>query len=210
MERTTTPEQWNELGLAFQQGRGRDTDHVKAAQCFMKAAAQGHAEAQANLAMCYANGEGVAHDPGEAVRLFGMAAEQGDAFAQYSLGVCCYQGIGTAQDPLKAIEWFKKAAEQGEENAIYNLEALNVKRCPTCMKWDTIYSQRIHNGKDDMLVCINEQCPDWYIVYNFATREVISGKICPTCGNKRDPFNSGAWVCWNEKCSQYKQIDRRF
>ena len=210
MDESRTPEQWNALGMSFQDGNDREKDPVKAAQCFKRAADRGLAEAQANLAMCYANGAGVARDMESAIHLFKAAAAQGDAFAMYSLGVCYYQGTGVTEGKLEAINWFIKAAELGNENASYNLETLNVKRCPTCKKWDTLYSQKIHNGMEDMVVCTNSHCPDNNTIFNATTRMLISGKKCPLCGRARTPLNAGSWICWNGGCPAYGKQDSRF
>ena len=50
-----------------------------------KAAEQGVAKAQYNLALCYAKGNGVAKDKAEAVKWFRKAAEQGHEKASEAL-----------------------------------------------------------------------------------------------------------------------------
>ena len=196
----------NNLGDIFIQ----TGDLTQGVYWLQKSAEQDNVWGLTNLAMCFLNGDGVVQSENQAAALYMRAAELGDSFAQYSIGVCYFQGIGVEQDLSKAIEWFKKAAEQGDENAIYNLSELNVKQCPTCMKWDTIYSQRRHNGIEDMVVCINEDCPDYYVVYSYETKQIISGKECPECGSNRTPLNAGAWTCWNTGCPLHGEIDRRF
>ena len=68
----------------------------------MRAAGQGLAEAQYNLALRYYNGEGVRQDYAEAVRWVRLAAEQGDARAQANLGVMYGNGEGVPQDYVEA------------------------------------------------------------------------------------------------------------
>ena len=63
----------------------------KAFTLFRKAAEQGLAAAQNNLAICYYNGDGCADDFDEAVRYYQLAAEQGLLSAMTNLGECCLQ-----------------------------------------------------------------------------------------------------------------------
>ena len=53
---------------------------------FLKAADQGYATAQFNLALMYYNGRGVPRDYQAAARWYRKAADQGNAKAQYNLG----------------------------------------------------------------------------------------------------------------------------
>ncbi|WVM92675.1 tetratricopeptide repeat protein [Halopseudomonas pachastrellae] len=94
---------------------------TRAAEYYLKAAEQGHADAQYNLALLYDHGEGVALDDREAVRWYTAAAEQGDASAQYNLAIMYDEGEGVPVDDRRAIEWYRKAAEQGHADAQYNL-----------------------------------------------------------------------------------------
>ena len=68
----------------------------------MKAAEQGHADAQQDLGCCYYNGGGVEHGMGKAVQWWTKAAEQGHAEAQWFLGDCCKYGTGVVRDEVKA------------------------------------------------------------------------------------------------------------
>ena len=96
---------------AFNRGRsfyvaGKFED---AAKWFRKAAEQGNAGAQYNLAVMYDKGLGVPQDYSEAVRWYRKAAEQGDALAQYNLGVMYANGEGVPQDYAEAVRWYRKA-----------------------------------------------------------------------------------------------------
>ena len=86
-----------------------------------KAAEQGDAMAQYNLAAMYANGRGVPKDYREAMRWYRKAAEQGDASAQCNLGLMYENGRGVPKDDREAVLWYRKAAEQGNAMAQYNL-----------------------------------------------------------------------------------------
>ena len=66
----------------YAKGRGVRQDDAQAAQWFRKAAEQGVAQAQYNLAVMYAKGRGVRQDGEQAVQWFRKAAEQGYPQAQ--------------------------------------------------------------------------------------------------------------------------------
>ena len=78
-----------------------------------KAAEQGDAAAQFELAGCYLQGDGVDRNLAEAARWLRRAAEQGLADAQYLLGVGYYNGDIVEQNPVAAVKWFRRAADQG-------------------------------------------------------------------------------------------------
>ena len=80
-------------------------DLAEAAGWYRRAAEQGLAEAQHNLAMCYAEGRGVQQDDEEAVVWSRRAAEQGDALAQFSLALMYGMGRGVPQDNIEAHKW---------------------------------------------------------------------------------------------------------
>ncbi|MBU4290605.1 MAG: SEL1-like repeat protein [Verrucomicrobia bacterium] len=101
-----------------------ETNYVEAAKWFRKAAEQGDATAQFNLAACYHNGQGVPTNYVEAVKWFRLAAEQGDAKAQYNLAVYYDNGRGGATNHVEAAKWFRKAAEQGHAEAQFWLGRL--------------------------------------------------------------------------------------
>ncbi|GHS89015.1 hypothetical protein AGMMS49957_11500 [Synergistales bacterium] len=93
-------------------------DYEKAFDCYLKAAEQGHAEAQCELGWFYfgyydCKRSGVCEDKGKAVFWFKKAAEQDDARAQWALGDRYYYGEGVQEDDEMAVFWFRKAAEQG-------------------------------------------------------------------------------------------------
>ncbi len=90
-----------------------EKNYTEAVKWFRKAADQGDAEAQCNLAVCYALGQGVSQDHAEAAKWYRRAAEQGVALAQYQLALCCYQGQGVPKNDLEAFKWLSKAAEAG-------------------------------------------------------------------------------------------------
>jgi TPR repeat protein len=60
-------------------------DDAQALFWYQKAAAQGYADAQANLALMYIEGQGVPQDYGIATEYLSRAAEQGHVGAQHNL-----------------------------------------------------------------------------------------------------------------------------
>src|SRR5439155_216236 len=101
-----------------------EMDSGKVAELYQKAADQGSAYAQYNLAWRYENGEGVPKDSGKATELYQEAANQGNADAQYNLAWRYEDGEGVPKDLGKAAQLYKKAADQGDADALFNLALL--------------------------------------------------------------------------------------
>jgi TPR repeat protein len=109
------------LGICYANGDGVMKDTMEAVKWYRKAADQGVARAQCNLANCYYHGQGVAKDYAETVKWLRKAAEQNYARAQYDLGYCYENGCGVMKDYAEAVKWYRKAAEQNDVDAQYNL-----------------------------------------------------------------------------------------
>ncbi len=73
-------------------------------------AAQGVAEAQANLGLLYYDGQGVPRDYIKAREWFEKAAAQGHAGAQNNLGALYEFGHGVKQDSVRAYMWYNVEA----------------------------------------------------------------------------------------------------
>lgn len=110
--------------LAFQYETAPAPDLRRAHEYYGKAAAQGYAMAQSNLASLYLFGKGVPRDPGKALDWSLKAAEKGNAVSQERLGIMFYAGDGVPQDALKAEFWLVKAAGQGLPSAQARLGAM--------------------------------------------------------------------------------------
>lgn len=80
---------------------------------FRKAAEQGHASSQYELAFGYWETENYT----EAAKWVRKAAEQGDAEAQGLLGTMYSSGEGVVRDYTEAVKWVRKGAEQGDAKA---------------------------------------------------------------------------------------------
>ena len=79
----------------------------KAFAAYEKAANDGHAGAQYNLATFYIEGKQVPQDYNKAVELFEQAANQGLKDAQFNLAAMYHQGAGVPKDEQKAEYWAK-------------------------------------------------------------------------------------------------------
>lgn len=88
---------------------------------YLRAAEQGHIEAQFNLGDMYYKGDGVDQDIHGAIYWFNKAAEQGLSKAQFNLGIIYDKGADFEKNKTKAFKWFLKAAEQGIVKAQYNV-----------------------------------------------------------------------------------------
>lgn len=100
---------------------------------FRKAAQNGLAVAQYNLAVSYDLGIGVEQDIEKAVFWYRKAAEQNDSDAQVMLAACLHNGEGVEKNFEEAAEWFKRAAELGSaeaqyQTALYYIEGRSVPR----------------------------------------------------------------------------------
>ncbi|HTQ97611.1 MAG TPA: tetratricopeptide repeat protein [Candidatus Acidoferrum sp.] len=92
---------------------------------FEKAARQGYAPAQVNLAVLYLNGWGVEKNYGTALYWLSAAAKQENARAHTNLGILYLNGWGVRQDYSEAAMHFRFAAEHGETSAMVNLGYLS-------------------------------------------------------------------------------------
>lgn len=101
-----------------------DKDSVAAALWWQRAAEQGHADAQFQLARLYVYGEGVATDKNKSAQWLEKAAGQGNAEAQYILGVAYETGDSVPKDASIAAKWFIKAAIQGQQLGQWNIARL--------------------------------------------------------------------------------------
>ena len=107
------------LGVMYNIGRGVQQDIDEAESWFLKAAKQGHADAQSTLGYIYKYS--LKQDHAKAENWFLKAAEQGDADAQFYLGSMFEDGWGVERNYAEAEKWYRKAAGQGNVGAQYYL-----------------------------------------------------------------------------------------
>ena len=106
----------HDLGTALAEGGfGLQKDAAQAVQWFRKAAAQGHAAAQLQLARMCRDGTGVPQDKAEAAVWYRKAAEQDDVEAQKALAHMYHTGDGIPRDVAQAIHWYRKLAERRDD-----------------------------------------------------------------------------------------------
>lgn len=102
------------LGAVYDNAPAAERDVKKAIHWYQRAAEQGVAEAQFNLAHLLVEEEISASTAAEWMQ---KAAEQGMTDAQYLLGVIYAEGIGVEMDDAKAKLWLKRAISKGHEEA---------------------------------------------------------------------------------------------
>ena len=96
-------------------------DDGEAVRWYRRAAEQGLALAQHNLAVMYRDGRGVSQDFDEALRWFRQAAEQENPNAQTGLGAMYQQGRDVRRSNEEAVRWYRRAADQGHAPGQTNL-----------------------------------------------------------------------------------------
>jgi TPR repeat protein len=105
----------------YADGQGVAQDYVEAARWYRKAADQGNALAEFDLAEKYNVGQGVPQDYAEASRWFLKAAEHGSAAAQFTLGMMYAKGQSVKRDYIEAYMWLNLASSitSGDVQAKY-------------------------------------------------------------------------------------------
>jgi TPR repeat protein len=115
------PASQTKTGNLFRKGDGVEKNYVKAVYWYRRAANQGFAGAQNNLAVMYEQGLGVPKNKSEAAKWYRKAAEQHNAYAQHSIGKMYLDGEGVPQNFEKAAKWISKAAEQSHNRAFRDM-----------------------------------------------------------------------------------------
>ncbi len=126
------PEAQCALGARYADGGGGEQDFAKSLEWYTKAAEQGNAKAQWNVAILYARGPGgIPQDMQQAVQWCQQAADQGFAAAQATLGLMYANGQGVERDMGQALALLQQAADQGDTEAQYNLAIMHEQGLPT-------------------------------------------------------------------------------
>ncbi|MGD9639458.1 MAG: tetratricopeptide repeat protein [Alphaproteobacteria bacterium] len=130
---------------------GFTQDAKEAFKWYKKAADQGDAFAQYNLAFLYYDGEGVEQDYKSAFEWFKKSAEQGYIEGQYNLASLYRMGRGVEANPEEAFKWLERAANQGYDQAqlamgtLYEAGQIVDKDPMKALMWMTLLSQ---NGEE--------------------------------------------------------------
>jgi uncharacterized protein len=112
----------NRAGIATALVLGPGKNLRDARKSFERAAAQGYAPAQANLAIFYVNGWGGApQNYGAALYWLKAAALQGQPRAYTNLGILYLNGWGVNRNFEEALKDFRYAAEHGETGAMVDV-----------------------------------------------------------------------------------------
>ncbi len=109
-----------DLAAMYAEGRGVETDGLKAARWYRRAAEGGNVRAQYNLAVMDHLGLGVGHDFDASIRWYENAARQGDANAMNNMAFTYGMGEGVVQSNSEAYAWFALAASRGNADAAEN------------------------------------------------------------------------------------------
>ena len=112
---------WNNLGAAYQMGRGVKADDVAAADCYRKGAEAGCATAMYNLGRLYEVGRGVPKSPSRQFEWFLRAAEAGEPKAIVNVGIAYHHGRGVTKDYAEARLWYLRGVALGDTGAMNNL-----------------------------------------------------------------------------------------
>lgn len=124
----------NRLGLHLVNGEfGLSRDPVQAAGWFRRAAEQGLADAQFNLALFLLNGDDAPPDLPQAALWGQRAAKQGLTNAQDLLGLMYARGDGVPKDPVEALAWFMVAANLGHSEAAGRVNSLRSSLPPAAL-----------------------------------------------------------------------------
>ena len=117
-----TPGQWYQKGENYYYGKnGVQKDYVQSLECYLQAAEQGHANAQASAAYQYYSGEGTTIDYDKAAYWYQKAADQGVVWAQANLAECYYFGKGVTKNYTKSFSWAMAAAEKGSKAGAFRV-----------------------------------------------------------------------------------------
>ncbi|KAI9339328.1 hypothetical protein BDR26DRAFT_862238 [Obelidium mucronatum] len=107
------------MGLRFDSNFGSPTaDDKLAFEWYLKAAENGHAEAQTRSAVMYENGRGIPESVPKALHWYTQAADNGELEAQFNLAFLYEKRKGLLiPNFVKAKEYYKRAAEAGHTGA---------------------------------------------------------------------------------------------
>lgn len=157
----------NDLGYAYQKGRGVAQDIPRGAALYVQACELGSILACNNAGVVYHGGLGVPRDPARALALFTRACGRLLASACNNLGRMVEHGEVEAPDPTRAAELFRKACELGAYDG--------------CTRYGWMFEQGRGVERDAARA------------FDFYRRACIGGDP-PGCGNVGVMYETGAGV----------------
>lgn len=113
----TSADDYFSLGIDYSKGKGVSKNIVFAIWAYQKAAEQGHAGAQNNLAVLYDNGTELPRDIEKALYWYHESIKNGGNAARFNLGLSYYWGDGIEQSEEQAYDLISTAANNGHEKA---------------------------------------------------------------------------------------------
>ncbi|MCA9052555.1 MAG: SEL1-like repeat protein [Planctomycetaceae bacterium] len=112
---------WNNLGAAYETGRGIERNFSEAADSYRLGAESNCGIAAHNLSLLYSRGDGVPKSPEQTFKWDLQAAELGFPLSMYLTARRLRDGLGVEQDTQSAIEWFERAIAAGNTDAMNSL-----------------------------------------------------------------------------------------
>lgn len=103
------------LALAYDHGRGVQTDKKRAIEYYQKGAELNHSGCQNSLGIAYIQGENVPENKTKGFALCLKSAEQGYAPAMKTVGTCYQFGHGVDDSMKSAIHWYEKYLEVADD-----------------------------------------------------------------------------------------------
>ena len=159
----TDPKALYNRGLTLVDSKNPMRDFVEAAQCFRKAAEQGHGGSQLWLGMLLAGGDGVPQDFAEAMVCYRKALENKEPHAACRIADLYRDGKGVAKNPDEAAKWYRLEAEGGCSGAQYFLGRMLEARLswPEALKW---YRRAADSGHYQAQARLGELLSDGFTV----------------------------------------------
>ena len=102
------------LGVAYRDGLGTQSDVTKALHWFEKAASAGDDTAAFNIAVIYDEGQMLPEDDQLAIAWYDLAVTRGNVDAMVNLGIMLETGEGIEADIEQAAELYAQAAQEGD------------------------------------------------------------------------------------------------
>lgn len=143
--RAGDPEAQHTLGVLYERGAlGMKRDPRLARKWLLKAAKQGHTDAQFRTGRLLASGSGGSTDFLTASKWYQAAAEQGHVEAQVNLGLLYAEGRLGPPDREAALPWWNLALARGSPRAMlaigegFSGGAPRSKELAACHKWNTM------------------------------------------------------------------------
>ncbi len=115
------------MGFAYEHGRGRTADKVRAVELYERGCENGSIDACKNAGRMHTRGEGVPVNFSAAARALQKASDLGDAYAMMHLATLYHFGQGVPADKQRALELLRRACELGAPEACAALEELDPK-----------------------------------------------------------------------------------